>query len=187
LQFLQIFCRDVALSLNTLQLLAAQRMNAAQESVLAIHSGVAVPIDEIVCDATFLSERLEGVDADLKGRLDKILASARGIKEVIHQVGKTLAPADAVPVGGPEKREKLRGKRVLVVDGDERVRCAAHTLLEPHDCVVETAQHGTEAEYLFRHGLNRSHYHAVISGVKLPDMSGYDLMLRLKPMVHRCP
>lgn len=187
LQFLQIFCRDVALSLNTLQLLAAQRMTAAQESVLAIHSRVAVPIDEIVCDATFLSERSGGVDADLRARLDKILASARGIKGVIHEVGQTLAPTDAVLVASPEKREKLRGKRVLVVDADERVRCAAHTLLEPHDCVVETAQRGTEAEYLFRHGLSRSHYHAVISGVKLPDMSGYDLMLRLQPMVHPVP
>src|SRR5436190_17865860 len=55
LQFLQIFCRDVAMSLNTLQLLAAQRMNGAQESVEAIHSQVAVPIDEIVCDATFVT------------------------------------------------------------------------------------------------------------------------------------
>ena len=92
LQFLQIFCRDVAMSLNTLQLLAAQRMNAAQESVEAIHSQVAVPIDEIVCDATFVTERLEGVDPELRARLDKILTSARGIKDVIQKVGRTLAP-----------------------------------------------------------------------------------------------
>jgi hypothetical protein len=133
LQFLQIFCRDVAVSLNTLQLLAAQRMNAAQESVEKIHREVAVPIDEIVCDATFVTERLSEVEPELRARLEKILASARGIKNVIQQVGKTLAPMDAVPVQGPEKREKLKGKRVLVVDGDENIRCAAHALLEPHD------------------------------------------------------
>ena len=73
LQFLQIFCRDVAMSLNTLQLLAAQRMNAAQESVEEIHRQVAVPIDEIVCDATFVTERLEGVDPELRARLEQIL------------------------------------------------------------------------------------------------------------------
>jgi GAF domain-containing protein len=187
LSFLQIFCRDVAMSLNTLQLLAAQRMDAAQESVEAIHSQVAVPIDEIVCDATFVTERLEGIDPELRGRLDKILASARGIKDVIQKVGRTLAPTEAVPVSGPEKREKLRGKRVLVVDGDEQIRCAAHALLEPHECVVETAQRGTEAESLFRHGLKELNYDAVISGIKLPDMSGYDLMMRLAPMVHPIP
>lgn len=187
LQFLQIFCRDVAMSLNTLQLLAAQRIDATQESVEAIHSQVAVPIDEIVCDTTYVTERLEGVDPELRARLEKILTSARGIKDVIHRVGRTLAPTDAVPVTGPEKRIKLRGKRVLVVDGDEKIRTAAHTLLEPHECVVETAQRGSEAESLFRHGLRELNYHAVISGVKLPDMSGYELMMRLKPMVQPVP
>jgi CheY-like chemotaxis protein len=187
LQFLQIFCRDVAMSLNTLQLLAAQRMNAAQESVEEIHRQVAVPIDEIVCDATFVNERLEGVDPELRARLEKILGTAREIKEVIHKVGRTLAPTDAVPAHGPEKREKLRGKRVLVVDGDENIRCSAHTLLEPHDCVVETAQRGSEAEALFRCGQRDLNYHAVISGVKLPDMSGFDLMMKLKPMIEPVP
>jgi len=187
LQFLQIFCRDVAMSLNTLQLLAAQRMNAAQESVEAIHSQVAVPIDEIVCDATFVTEKLENVDPELRARLEKILTCARGIKEVIHHVGRTLAPADAVPVTGPAKRNKLRGKRVLVVDGDERIRSAAHSLLERHDCVVETAQRGSEAESLFRHGQRDLNYHAVISGVKLPDMSGFELMMRLAPMINPVP
>jgi GAF domain-containing protein len=187
LQFLQIFCRDVAMALNTLQLLAAQRMSAAQEGVEAIHSQVAVPIDEIVCDAAFITERLEGIDPELRARLEKILCTARGIKQVIQKVGQTLAPTEAVPVCGPEKRTKLRGKRVLVVDGDETVRSAAHTLLERHDCVVETAQRGTEAEFLFRHSLKELNYHAVISGVKLPDMSGYELMMRLAPMVQPVP
>lgn len=187
LAFLQIFCRDVAMSLNTLQLLAAQRMDAAQESVEAIHSQVAVPIDEIVCDATYVTERLEDIDPELRARLSKILVSARGIKDVIQKVGRTLAPTDAVPISGPEKREKLRGKRVLVVDGDERIRCAAHALLEPHECVVETAQRGTEAESLFRHSLKDLNYDAIISGIKLPDMSGYDLMMRLAPMVNPIP
>jgi GAF domain-containing protein len=187
LQFLQIFCRDVAMSLNTLQLLAAQRMNAAQESVVAIHGQVAVPIDEIVCDVTYVTERLDNVDPEMRARLEQILASARGIKEVIQKVGRTLAPIDAVPVIGPERRSKLRGKRVLVVDGDERIRSAAHSLLEPHECVVETVQRGSEAESLFRHGLREFNYHAVISGVKLPDMSGYELMMRLAPMVQPVP
>ena len=43
LQFLQIFCRDVAMSLNTLQLLAAQRMNAAQMELFKEH-GVTIPV-----------------------------------------------------------------------------------------------------------------------------------------------
>lgn len=186
LQFLQIFCRDVAMSLNTLQLLAAQQMDAAQSCAIAIHGQVALPIDEIVTDATFVSEHLKEVDPELRARLDKVLASARGIKDAIQRVGRTLAPTDAIPIS-PDRRENLRGKRVLVVDGDVAIRTSAHALLERHDCVVETAKQGSEAESLYRHSLNDGHYHAVIAGVKLPDMSAYELMMLLKPLVERVP
>jgi CheY-like chemotaxis protein len=186
LQFLQIFCRDVAMSLNTLQLLEAQQMDAAQSCAIAIHGQVALPIDEIVTDATFVSEHLKEIDPELRARLDKVLASARGIKDAIQRVGRTLAPTDAVPVIA-DRRENLRGKRVLVVDGDMAIRTSAHALLERHDCVVETAKQGSEAESLYRHSLNDGHYHAVIAGVRLPDMSAYDLMILLKPMVERVP
>jgi GAF domain-containing protein len=192
LQFLKVFCRDVAMSLNTLQLLVAQQMNAAQESVAQIHSQVALPIDAIVADATFIDEQAANLDPDTRSRLTQILASARGIKEVIQKVGRTLPPVDIyLPPSCDrpswEKRDKLKGKRVLVVDAAVDVRSAAHKLLEQHDCEVETAMQGAEAESLFRHGLPHRKYHIVIAGVKLPDMSAYDLMMRLKPMVDRMP
>jgi CheY-like chemotaxis protein len=186
MQFLQVFARDVAMSMNTLQLLEAQQMDAAQTCAVAIHGQVALPIDEIVTDATYVSEHLQDVDPELRTRLDKILASARGIKDAIQQVGRTLAPADAIPVS-PDRRQNLRGKRVLVVDGDTAVRTSAHALLERHDCVVETAQRGSEAESLFRHSLGDGRYDAVIAGVKLPDMSAYELMLTLKKLVQPVP
>ena len=43
LQFLEIFARDVAFALNTLELLVAQKANTAQQSCDAIHSAVAMP------------------------------------------------------------------------------------------------------------------------------------------------
>ena len=187
LQFLKVFCRDVAMSLNTLQLLVAQQLNAAQESVAQIHSRVALPIDAIVADATFIDEQAANLDEGTRSRLKQILASARGIKEVIQKVGRTLPPVDIYQPPACDKRDKLKGKRVLVVDGAMDVRSAAHKLLEQHDCEVETVQQGAEAESLFRHGLRDRKYHVVIAGVKLPDMSAYDLMMRLKPMVDRMP
>lgn len=187
LQFLKVFCRDVAMSLNTLQLLVAQQMNAAQESVAQIHSQVALPIDAIVADATFIDEQAANLDENTRTRLKQILASARGIKEVIQKVGRTLPPVDIYLPPSCDKRDKLKGKRVLVVDAAVDVRSAAHKLLEQHDVEVETAMQGAEAESLFRHGLPNRKYHVVIAGVKLPDMSAYDLMMRLKPMVDRMP
>ena len=45
LQFLEIFTRDVAVALNTLELPQAEKPAAAVASVEAIHSAVAVPVD----------------------------------------------------------------------------------------------------------------------------------------------
>ncbi|ADB15346.1 putative PAS/PAC sensor protein [Pirellula staleyi DSM 6068] len=188
LQFLEIFCRDLAVSLNTLQLLAAQRANACQESVEAIHSEVALPIDEILSDAIFVTERTEGLPPEMQARLQTILRNARDIKRVIQNVGRKMAPADAVPAAQhTQQRPKLVGRRVLVVDAEQAVRSSAHALLERYGCVVETAQRGAEAEMLYQHSLRDGRYDVVLTGTKLPDMSGYDLMMRLKRMVDPVP
>ncbi|MGV3606292.1 MAG: response regulator [Planctomycetaceae bacterium] len=188
LQFLEIFCRDVAFALNTLDLLSAQRMNAAQESVEAIHKAVALPIDEILGDAVILAESHLHDNPETLKRLHNILRNARDIKQVIQRVGEKMAPTEAVPVDFPAaRRPKLVGRRVLVVDGDNAIRSAAHNLLEPYGCVVETAQKGCEAELLYQLALSGTRYDVVVTGIDLPDMTGYDLMLRLKRMVDPVP
>ena len=81
LQFLQIFCRDVAVSLNTLQLLAAQRMNAAQESVEEIHrAGSGADRRDRVRRDVLSRNGWKAVDPELRARLEKILTTARGSK-----------------------------------------------------------------------------------------------------------
>ena len=187
LAFLKVFCRDVAVSLNTLQLLAAQQMNAAQESVAQIYSQVALPIDEIVADATYIDELAANLDPGARARLTKILGNASAIRDVIQQVGRTLPPAELLVPASCDKRDKLKGKRVLVVDSEPAVLNSAHKLLEQHECHVQTAQQGAVAESLYRHNVDDRRYDVVIAGVKLPDMSAYDLMMRLKPMVDRVP
>ncbi len=62
-----------------------------------------MPIDEIVCDATFVNERLEDIDPELRARLEKILGTARDIKDVIQKVGRTLAPTDGGASARPGK------------------------------------------------------------------------------------
>ncbi|MGD9127964.1 MAG: GAF domain-containing protein, partial [Planctomycetia bacterium] len=54
LQFLEIFTRDVAVALNTFELLVAEKAVTATESVEAIHSAVALPVDEILNEAVNL-------------------------------------------------------------------------------------------------------------------------------------
>ena len=97
LQFLEIFSRDVAAALNTLELLVAQQANTAQASVEAIHREVALPVDEILNDAVNVMERYIGHEPGVAKRLQRILKNARDIKQLIHKVGQEMAPAEAVP------------------------------------------------------------------------------------------
>src|SRR5690606_33264239 len=90
LQFLEIFCRDVAAALNTLELLVTEKAAATVKSVEAIHSAVALPVDEILNDAVSVMERYIGHEPDVAGRLQRILRNARDIKQVIQQVGQQM-------------------------------------------------------------------------------------------------
>jgi two-component system, sensor histidine kinase SagS len=180
LQFLEIFCRDVAAALNTLDLLEAEKATTAAESVEAIHSAVALPVDEILNDAVSVMERYIGHEPEVAERLQRILRNARDIKQVIQRIGRQMAPAEALPATMQvEERPELRGRRILVVDADENVRSAAHNLMERYGCVVETAHDGAEAMYMVR-ALTDGEYDVMISDIRLPDMTGYDFMLKLQ-------
>jgi CheY-like chemotaxis protein len=188
LQFLEIFARDVAMALNTLELLAAEKASTAAASVEAIHSAVALPVDDILNDAVNVMERYIGHQPDVVQRLQQILRNARDIKQVIQKVGQSMAPTEAQPTAARvEPRPLLVGRRVLVVDADESVRSAAHALLERYRCIVETAHDGCEAQFMVRSLATDQHYDAIISDIRLPDMSGYDLLLKLKDVMGSVP
>jgi CheY-like chemotaxis protein len=179
LQFVQSFARDIAQALNTLELLVAQRTNTAQQSVEAIHAAVALPIDEILNDTVQVMENYIGHNPDVVRRLKQVLKNARDIKQMIQRIGQSLAPDDAVPAGKQvDRRPALKQKTVLVIDADEQVRTSAHNLLEKYGCTVETAHEGKEAMLMIRN--SDRPYDAIIADIRLPDMSGYDILMALK-------
>ena len=187
LQFLEIFSRDVAAALNTLELLVAEKASTAAESIEAIHGAVALPVDDILNDAVNVMERYIGHDAEVVERLQRILRNARDIKQVIQKVGEKMAPSSAhVQLRHGERRPSLAGRRILVVDADEQVRAAAHALLERYGCTVETARDGGEAASMVR-AVGEEAYDVIISDIRLPDMSGYQLLLKLHEILETVP
>jgi CheY-like chemotaxis protein len=187
LQFLEIFSRDVAAALNTLELLVAEKASTAAESIEAIHGAVALPVDDILNDAVAVMEKYIGHDADVVARLQRILRNARDIKQVIQRVGEQMAPSAAQAQRRQAgRRAALEGRRILVVDSDEQVRAAAHSLLERSGCTVETARDGAEAVSMVRTGGGDA-YDVIISDIRLPDMSGHQLLLRLQELLDPVP
>ncbi|MGA2501727.1 MAG: response regulator [Tepidisphaeraceae bacterium] len=183
LQFLEIFTRDVAVALNTLELLVAEKASAAAQSVEAIHSAVALPVDEILNDAVNVMERYIGHQPEVVECLQRILRNARDIKQVIQMVGQKMAPAAALPQPPQAERPALPGRQVLLVDEDASVRSAAHALLERYGCTVETAPNGAQAVFMVRNMMPQGGYDAIIADIRLPDMTGYEFMLKLKEII----
>ncbi len=188
LEFLESFARGVASALNTLELLVAQRTNTAHQSVDAIHSAVAIPIDHILVDVAQVMESYIGHDPEMTMRMQRVLRNARSIKASIQKVGETLAPGSELPTSvKTAKREALLGKRVLVIDADEQVRTSAHLLLERQGCVVETAYLGHEAISMIKNLDAEFNYDAIIADIRLSDISGYELLMKLKHLLTNPP
>lgn len=187
LQFLELFARNVATALHTLELLAAEKASTAAASVEAIHSAVARPVDEVLNDAVNVMEKYIGHEPEVVERLQRILKNTRDIKRVIQKVGQKMAPSQALLSCEMESRPIVAGKRILVIDMDPSVRGAAHELLERYHCVVETAHDGNEATYMVRNlGADES-YDVIIADIRLPDMNGYELFLKLREIQEQVP
>jgi CheY-like chemotaxis protein len=177
LQFLELFSREVAVALNTLELLVAEKMTTATESTETILREVANPVDEVLNDTAWILERYIGHDPNVAQRLQRILKHTRDIRSQIHKVGESITPKGThSPLPARALRAKLRGKRVLVADNDELVRRAAHELLGRHGCEVETAHSGEEALLMVR----SFQYDVLLADIRLPDMSGYDCFCQVR-------
>ncbi len=175
-QFLEIFSREIATVLHTLELLVAEKRSTATQSVEAIRREVALPVDEILTSATSLLDRYIGLDKEMEEKLRHILANARSLRQCIEKVGESLAPAPRTEKVREPQYPRLRGLRVLVADNDERVRRSAHGLLERYGCIVETARDGKEALIMAR----QNPYDAILADIRLPDLTGYDVFARLR-------
>jgi CheY-like chemotaxis protein/GAF domain-containing protein len=184
LKFLEIFSRDVAAALNTLELLVAEKMTTTTASFEAIHREIALPADAILIDAAWVLERYIGHAPELAERLQRILQNTREIRQLIQKVGEELAPSVAhPPLPVRSERPALRSKRLLVVDNDDSVVQAAHALLERYGCLIESAHDGQEAVVMARTG----QYDLVLADVRLPDMSGYDCFCKVREVLDDVP
>ena len=166
-QFLELFCRDLAVAINTLELLVFERATTVSEHSTLLLRDAAKPVDEILNDIAWLQTKYVGFDPEAAGRLQRMLKQTRSIRQLIHGVGEKVVPKTAAPVlHQTPPRLNLKQKRVLVADGDETVRQAAHELLARYGCDVETAHNGEEALLMIR----SFHYDVVLFDAEMTDM-----------------
>ena len=165
LQFTELFSKEIAAALHTLDLLSAQQSSAATHSVELVSREIALPIDEVVASAAVLLKQLGDRDDVVVHHLRKIVGNARLVKACVRRVGEQAADVAVTPAPRP-----LAGKRVLVIEQDARLRREAHLVLERLGACAETV--GTAAEGLAL--LAGVEYAAGLTEVRPIDLGGYD-------------
>jgi CheY-like chemotaxis protein len=172
LQFTELFSKEIAAALHTLDLLSAQQVCTASQSIEAVNREIALPLDEVLAGASVLLEKWHRTDPESTGRLRRILGAARQVKDCISRVGRNLTDGPlASTVDLP-----LLGKRVLVVESDERLRRSAHLLMERLGATTESAATGADGVAMAAD----ADYDAIFQEVKPPDLGGYECYRRLK-------
>ena len=113
-QFIEIYGRNIAAALNTLELLEAEKVSTANRSrSQAINRELALPLDDIITDATTLLDRYAGHDEDIIARLRHLLYRAREIRTLIHKAGSSVVPRPKridLPRDSPERYASPRGR-----------------------------------------------------------------------------
>lgn len=166
LQFTELFSKEIASALHTLDLLTAQQSCAASLSVEKVSREIALPLDEVIASAAVLLKQLGDRDDVVVNHLRKIVDNARQVKTCVRRVGDQAADTTtAAPAPKP-----LTGKKVLVIEQEARLRREAHRHLEGLGATAETV--GTAAEGLAL--LAGVEYDAVLMEVRPIDLGGYD-------------
>jgi len=177
-QFADIFGRYVAIALNILDLMVVERVSTSHKVADDVCSEVAGPLNDITSDATTLMDDYIGHD-DLRQRLQQILDNASGIRKALRQAaeGPNTKILGALNVKG-ENDPIIGGARILVADDEPNIRITINDILRKYGGHLTVAANGTEAINF----LACNQFDLVISDIKMPDKSGYDVFAA----AHKC-
>lgn len=171
-QVAEIFSRYIAIAMNILDLMVTERFESVGQTTDHFSHEVSEPLSNIVTAATTLMEDYIGHD-DMRHRLQEIVdnvtniricikdARAGGQKGILHSRDQEKTPGDPL----------LSGKQVLVVDDEPFIRQTISDVVHKYQMLADMAKDGREAISL----ISQKKYDLVISDIKLPYASGYDV------------
>jgi CheY-like chemotaxis protein/PAS domain-containing protein len=172
-QFAEIFGRYVAIALNILDLMIVERVGTAHKVADDVCAEVAGPLNDITSDAGALMDEYIGHD-DLRSKLQAILDNVETIRASLKQVQK--GPNTSI-IGAGEVEQQAAADpvigeaHILVADDEPNIRTTISDVLRKYHATVTTAASGEEA---IEH-LSHTHFDLVISDIKMPDKTGYDV------------
>jgi two-component system, sensor histidine kinase SagS len=177
-QFAEIFGRYIAMALNTLDLMVKERVETSHKIADEVAAEVAGPLNDISIDISGIMEDFITND-ELRGKLQVVLDNVSFVR---HAMRQAAAGPNTTILGAKEISAKailhdpvLSGARVLVVDDEPNIRETIADVLRKYRCTVTAAFSGQQA--IDRLNDPRERYDLVLSDIKMPDRSGYDVFL----------
>src|SRR5687768_11004915 len=170
-QFAEIFGRYVAIALNILDLLVVERAGTAHKVADDVCFEAAGPLNDIASDAAALMDEFIGHDG-LRQKLQQILENVNNVRKSLRQVAEgpntVLGAAD---VKGEDDDPVLGGAQILVADDEPNIRTTISDVLRKYRAEVTVCANGGEAIAQ----LEGRGFDLVISDIKMPDRTGYDV------------
>lgn len=174
-QFAEIFGRYIGLALFVLKLLAVERYTATGQVASDVASELALPLNDIVGEATHLMDELAAVAPAARQRLSRII-------DLVDQTKKTLHSATRMPgITGlvPESHTTdpvIGGKRVLIADDEDIIRETVADVLTKLGAITVMASDGETAVAMLR----SQRFDLVLSDIKMPNRNGYEVFSAAK-------
>ncbi len=170
-QFAEIFGRYVAVALNILDLLIGERVSTSHKVADNVCAEVAGPLNDITSDVKGLMDDYIGND-DLRKKLDAILRNLNTVQSCMRQA----AAGPQTILGAGDIAESvvdavIEGARILVADDELNIRTTIADILRKYHAAVTVAENGSEAIAILEH----QQFDLVLSDIKMPDKSGYDV------------
>ncbi len=180
-QVAEIFGRYIAVALHMLKLLVVERSETTGQLAADLRARLAEPLNGIISDAT-LALQQSGLPDAAAQRLRRIL---EGVDRAQREI-QSLVEAPAIRGLSPEATEVdplLRGRRILVADDEDIIRETIAAVLSKAGALPSMARDGAEALAM----LASQQFDLVLSDIKMPHKSGYEVFAAAKAANAACP
>ena len=184
----ELMGRYVALSLNILDMLVAERCETNRVLLANVAKEARRPLDAIALDAReLLVHAPAGVDEAL---VQRVIDNAARIDAL-------LQASQSAPTGvlgcDDQMREGVRdpvfaGRRIAVADDDSTIRRTVRAVFEQQGAVVEDFDDGTHVIAAIRARASEGKpFELVVSDVRMPDANGYEVFRATKEITPSTP
>jgi len=182
-QIAEIFGRYIAIAINILDLMVVQRHQATGQTTETLNSQISGPLCNIITEMSVLLEDYIGHD-DIRPRLQAAIDNAAKIKQTLKDLKSgPKGIFDVQTNGGCPPDPNLWDKRILVVDDEEFIRQTICDVVGRQGCIIDMARDGREAIAM----INQHQYDLVISDIKMPHASGYEVFAASRVVNKKIP